>query len=221
MQSALHLGVITTLLLFLCSHISLTAQSDTTLLLTPTDTVPLAAIDTTAVDSLKERGLFRRFFARPDGLPQPKTALILSLAVPGAGQVYNGKWWKVPFVYGAIGALGYSINFNSRNYTLLRTAFKRKQRDLPHFFSGTRLDNAAFLKAERDRYDKARQFSYAGLVVVWLINGIEAFTNAHLLNFDVSDDLSWRVQPVSAKEGDLFPQTGMGLVVYFGRSQLF
>ena len=161
--------------------------------------------------------MVRRFLARPEGLPQPKTALILSLAVPGAGQVYNGKWWKVPFVYGAIGALGYSINYNSRNYLKLHTAFKRKQRGLPHIFSDTRLDNASFLKAERDSFDKARQFSYAGLVVVWLINGIEAFTNAHLLNFDVSDDLGFRVQPVSAKPGDPFPHNGIGLVVYLNK----
>lgn len=207
--------ILYTLFLLLIAGSTLSAQTDSVLILTPRDTVSLTeAPSVLRGDTLaRESGFFRNFLRKENGLPQPRTSFILSMAIPGSGQIYNGKWWKVPFVYGAIGGLGILVNNNSRRYILYRTAFKRKQRDLPHFFSSVpRLDNADYLKSERDKYDKNRQLSYVGLVVVWLINGVEAFTDAHLMNFDVSDDLSVRLKPVSyqnALSGESY--TGIGL----------
>ncbi len=189
-----------------------------------TDSISIAeiktTIDSTVVDSLangvKKDNPLRKFLKKPDGFPQPRTSLILSFAIPGAGQVYNGKWWKVPLVYGAIGGLGYLINDNSRKYIQLRTAYKRKQAGLVHDFTDTRFDSATALKSERDKYDKNRQLSYIGLVVVWLINGIEAFTDAHLMNFDVSDDLSLEFKPVFEENLMQESYSGVGVVLRFG-----
>ena len=203
-------------ILFLSFFINLSAQTDS---ISITEISP--TIDSTVIDSLtngvKKDNPLRKFLAKPDGLPQPRTSLILSFAVPGAGQVYNGKWWKVPLVYGAIGGLGYLINDNSRKYIQLRTAYKRKQADLPHDFTGTRFDSGTALKSERDKYDKNRQLSYIGLVIVWLINGVEAFTDAHLMNFDVSDDLSLEFKPVFEENLSQGTYSGVGIVLRFGK----
>jgi len=201
-------------LLFLFS-LNISAQTDS-LTITTFET----GIDSTVIDSLtngvKKDTPLRKFFKKPDGLPQPRTSLILSLAVPGAGQIYNGKWWKVPLVYGAIGGLGYLINDNSTKYIQLRTAYKRSQAGLTHDFTDTRFDSASALKSERDKYDKNRQLSYIGIVVVWLINGIEAFTDAHLMNFDVSDDLSLEFKPVFEENLSQGTYSGVGVVLRFG-----
>lgn len=203
--------------LFLSFFINLSAQIDS---ISKAEIRTQVDSTSTVIDSLangvKKENPLRKFFAKPDGLPQPRTSLILSFAVPGAGQVYNGKWWKVPIVYGAIGGLGYLINDNSRQYIQLRTAYKRKQAGLTHDFSDTRFDSATALKSERDKYDKNRQLSYIGLVIVWLINGVEAFTDAHLMNFDVSDDLSLEFKPVFEESISQETYSGVGLVLRFG-----
>jgi len=215
-----HFNFFCFLLLFVCTNISAQTDSLSTPSIDPKVDNAIVLIDSLSIDSLsngvKKDNPLRKFFKKPDGLPQPRTSLILSLAVPGAGQIYNGKWWKVPLVYGAIGGLGYLINDNSTKYIQLRTAYKRSQAGLTHDFTDTRFDSASALKSERDKYDKNRQLSYIGIVVVWLINGIEAFTDAHLMNFDVSDDLSLEFKPVFEENLSQGTYSGVGVVLRFG-----
>lgn len=126
--------------------------------------------------------------------PVPKKALLWSLA-PGGGQIYNKRWWKLPLVYGAFAGIAYSIDYNQGRYRRLKTALALKLDGLDHEWSGTTLDNARTLRILRDKYDKNTQLSYVGIVLVYALQGIEAFTDAHLRNFDISDDLSMRIQP--------------------------
>lgn len=172
-----------------------------------------AATDTSATAEAGKKGLF--YFFRKD-YPNPKKALFFSLAIPGAGQVYNGKWWKVPFVYGALGGMGYLVNRNTNEYLTLKRAYRRKLNGLPHDFSGSRIDETRTLKSLRDGADKNRQLSYIGFVVVYLLNGVEAFVDSHLASFDVSDDLSWHLQPSFETTPDQLGTVGVGLVVRFG-----
>ncbi len=130
-----------------------------------------------------------------DKLPQPKKALTLSLVLPGAGQVYNGRIWKLPLVYGAIGGMVYVIDFNQSRFKRLRTALELKRQNLPHEFSGTGIDNERSLLALRDSYDKNRQLSYFGLFVVYALQGVEAFVDAHLQGFEINEDLSLHIRP--------------------------
>ena len=192
------------------------------------DSIPSSSniLDTTAViqeqaitDTLKEKRAFLQMFKKEDGLPNPNTALIMSLVVPGSGQIYNGRWWKVPFVYGGLGGLAYLIDFNTNEYLTLRTAYKRKVMGLPHQFSGSNLDNAATLKRFRDAADKNRQLSYFGFAAVWLVGGAEAFVDAHLLNFDVSDDLSFQIQPSFEPTPDNFSAIGVGISFDLNKSE--
>lgn len=129
--------------------------------------------------------------------PVPKKALLWSIA-PGGGQIYNKRWWKLPLVYGAFAGIVYSIDYNQGRYRRLKTALALKLDGLDHEWSGTTLDNARTLRILRDKYDKNTQLSYVGIVLVYALQGIEAFTDAHLRNFDISDDLSMRIQPAPA-----------------------
>ncbi len=136
--------------------------------------------------------------------PKPKTALYLSLALPGAGQAYNKRWWKLPLVYGAIGGVIYAIDYNTRNYNQFKDALNLKRQDMPHAFTGTFLDNERALLVRRNYFDKNRQLSYIGLVAVYGLQAIEAFVDAHLKNFDIDEDISIRIKPTI----DTFDPTG-------------
>lgn len=176
---------------------------------------PLWAQDTLAVsppppDTLKKPFLH---FLRNEN-PDPKTALRLSLVLPGAGQAYNGKWWKLPFVYGALGGMVYLIDYNTEGYLLYKTAYRRQLRGLPHDFTGLGfLDNTSLLKDRRDSFDKNRQLSYIGFVAVYALVGIEAFVDAHLASFDVSDDLSFRLKPSLTPTPYDMPALGIGIAI--------
>ena len=140
------------------------------------------------VDSLAQKqGLFSWF---SEGYPAPSKALILS-AIPGGGQAYNKRWWKMPIVYGALGGMVYLIDRNTNEYLYYKRAYRRKVRGLPHDLTGQGgLDSPTVLKSYRDKADKNVQLSYIGFVAVYSLAGIEAFVDAHLASFDVSDDLS-------------------------------
>mgnify|MGYP006885814850 CR=1 FL=1 len=129
--------------------------------------------------------------------PVPKKALLWAIA-PGGGQIYNKRWWKLPLVYGAFAGIIYSVDYNQSRYRRLKTALSLELEGLDHEFTGTTLDNARTLRILRDKYDKNTQLSYVGVVLVYALQGIEAFTDAHLRNFDISDDLSMRIQPAPA-----------------------
>lgn len=150
----------------------------------------------------------------PDGAPIPKKTLVYSMVFPGMGQAYNRRWWKLPFVYGAVGGVVYAIDFNQNLYRRLRDALELKLNDQEHEFSGTSLDNVNALRSNRDTYDRYTQMSYMATILVYGVIAIEAFTDAHLQNFDISDDLSLEIRP-SFKIDELSrrPTTGVSIVL--------
>lgn len=179
------------------------------------DSTSIKINEPTPQDTTSRFAFIKNFLKKENGFPNPKASLTLSLIVPGAGQTYNGKWWKTPIIYGTLGGIAYGINFQSKNYIIYREAYKRKRQGLPHFLTGTRLDDASLLKSRRDKYDKNRQLLYVGMVVAWFANGVEAFTDAHLMNFDVSDDLSLHIQPSFQAINHQDKYSGIGLVFVF------
>lgn len=159
--------------------------------------VPQEKVQMIFMDSVK--------MARKNRLPVPKKALLYSFMLPGAGQVYNGRWWKAPFALGAMGGMGYLVYFNNDYYQRLKKALELELQDQPHEFSDFNL-GVNGLRANRDSYDKNRQLSYVGVVAVYGLIAIEAFVDAHLQNFDMNEDLSWRIKPTFQTD----PRTGMG-----------
>lgn len=129
-------------------------------------------------------------------LPNPGRALRLSLILPGAGQVYNKRWWKLPLVYAAYGGVVYAIDYNQGWLTRFRTAFEAQIQNPPqiHEFSELGLGTTE-LKAFRDKFDKQLQLSYIGLILVHGLVSMEAFVDAHLQSFDIDDDLTLQIKP--------------------------
>jgi hypothetical protein len=159
----------------------LRAQEADTLLL------PEPAPDTLAEQAAKRFAPFAWF---SKDYPDPKKALMFSV-FPGGGQIYNKKWWKLPIVYAGMGGMVYLIDRNSTEYLYFKRAYRRSVRGLPHDLSGRGgLDNPTTLKRFRDQADKNAQYSYMGLIAVFGLAAMDAFVDAHLRTFDVSDDLS-------------------------------
>lgn len=175
------------------------------------DSVPaVSTITPVPSDSVivKKRGFIGRIFK--EDYPNPKKALLLSLAVPGGGQIYNKRWWKLPFVYGAYTGLVLAIDFNTYNYRRFRDAYIAELAKQPHEFSNTGLD-ANDLRRIRDGYDKNKQLSYIGLFAVHLVQTAEAFVDCHLKTFDVSEDLSLKIRPTMNALPTGTPFFGIGL----------
>ncbi len=177
------------------------------------DTFPSVAIQATALDSFMLKA--------PKGR-KPAQALKWAL-IPGGGQVYNKAWWKVPIVYGGlIGAIGVA-DFNTTNYRRFVTALEAEcfGNNIPadcvpqdHEFTGL-VNGTQALRNLRDRFDRDRQNAYLFVFVAYLLQGIEAYSDAHLKSFDVSEDLSFRLQPTVLPGQEL----GLSLCFPLGRSK--
>jgi len=129
-------------------------------------------------------------------LPDPGKALRLGLIIPGAGQIYDRKWWKLPLVYGAYAGVIYAIDYNQGWLNRFKTAFDAQVQNPPEDHEFTQLGlSSTELKAFRDKFDKQLQLSYIGLVLVHGLASLEAFVDAHLQSFDIDDDLTLRVSP--------------------------
>jgi len=126
--------------------------------------------------------------------PNPKKALLWAI-IPGGGQIYNKSWIKIPFVYGGFFGMYKTIEYNQSRYRRLRDALDAKRKGEEHEFSGTAYDNENTLYVLRNQFDKSTQLSYIGMVAVYFLQGLDAFVTAHLNNFDIDEDISYKIKP--------------------------
>lgn len=123
----------------------------------------------------------------------PRRASLLSAAFPGAGQLYNQKYWKLPIVYGAAFALGYYINLNHSQYVRTRDAYLQVKAGQPDYYNG--LYSAEQLVRLREYWRRNRDLLIIVSAFTYLLNIADAAVDAHFSTFDVSDDLSMRPLP--------------------------
>ena len=114
-----------------------------------------------------------------------------SAVLPGWGQVNNGKWWKVPLVYGALGASGYYIQTEGATYKEYRDGYVAMTDDDPETVYVTSLSPSDVLAA-RDFHRTNLEQSVLTFVLIWGAQVVDAHVDAHLLGFDVSEDLGWQ-----------------------------
>ena len=133
--------------------------------------------------------------------PDPKKALWFSLAVPGLGQIYNRSWWKTPLIYGGLGVSIWFIRDNNQNYKDFRTAYSESFDPNTDNELVLKYPNQESLRRIRDIYYKRYQLSIIATAAIYLMNGIEAYVDAHLKNFEISDDLSLRWATPQATPG--------------------
>lgn len=140
--------------------------------------------------------------------PNAKRALWLSIVLPGAGQIYNRKYWKLPIVYGGFLGCIYAIRWNNMMYHDYSQAYMDIMDDNPETESYneflhlgatiTDSNKSTYqnkFKKRKDYYRKYRDLSVFALIGVYALSVIDAYVDASLSEFDISEDLSLRVEP--------------------------
>lgn len=164
------------------------------------DSLPISAPSVSRTDSVKVSN------------HNPTTAILLSI-IPGGGQIYNHKAWKIPIIYGLMGTSGYFIYYFGHRMVMARNEFiNRRDGNLDQlnpFFKDDPDENLIPLK---NTYLRNMELAIGATVILYALNFIDAMVDAHLYYFDVSDDLSllWSptVMPTYASSSPAF---GIGL----------
>lgn len=147
-------------------------------------------------------------------LHSPKKATIMSACLPGLGQVYNRKYWKVPVLYAGLGGVGYSIYFNNKYYQDFRKAYIARTDNLLETTDEYPRYSATNLLDLRNYYRHNLELSVIILTAVYILNIVDASVDAHLYDFDISNDLSMSFQPALWNAGSAFcPSIGGGLTI--------
>lgn len=134
----------------------------------------------------------------------PKKAAIRSAIVPGLGQAYNRKYWKIPIIYAALGITGYLFVYNLQTYKDLKFAYEAKYKaSVPPYDSSDYHNikeeylplSMEALQQYRNQYRQYVDYSAVFFVLFWGLNVVDAVVDAHLKAFDISPDLSLKVKP--------------------------
>jgi len=145
----------------------------------------------------------------------PRKAALMSTIVPGLGQIYNKKYWKVPIIYAGIAGLAYSFNANQTKYIKYLTLYKYRIDGDPSTVANTSFsdDNLNLLQQYYHRY---RNLSAIGLSLLYIMNIVDASVDAHMFTFDVSDDLSFHIHPTLINTASVnHYTTGLSLNISF------
>ncbi len=158
---------------------------------------------------------------KSDYTHMPKRAAIWSAVIPGAGQIYNERgywiipqkkhraWWKVPIIYGGLGACGYFFFQNNKQASLLKQEFlfrdAQPDPEAPGLFFDERFSEyegtQSLITGQNqdlegfDFFSQRRDYFIIGFLGVWGLNVIEAYVDAHFVTFDVNENLSFNWQP--------------------------
>ncbi len=152
--------------------------------------------------------------------PNAKRAMWLAIVLPGAGQIYNRKYWKLPFVYGGFVGCAYAMRWNNQMFRDYSQAYMDIMDDDPNTQSynqflhlGAKIDSSnleryqRLFKNRKDKFRRWRDLSFFCLVGVYAISIIDAYVDASLSEFDISKDLSLRVEPTIINRSNNVLQT--------------
>ena len=146
----------------------------------------------------------------------PKKSAIMSAILPGMGQVYNKKYWKVPIIYAGMGGLVYSINANQKKYSTYLEAYKFRIDADPSTIDNFPRYTDDNLNTLQQYYKRYRNLSVIGAALLYLMNVIDASVDAHMFTFDVGDDLSFHLQPTLLNTANVkHYTTGLSLKITF------
>ena len=173
--------------------------------------VTTASIDTTKKTSADT--------AKKKAEHSPRKATIRSAIIPGWGQAYNKKYWKIPIVYGALGTAAGFFIYNRKEYIDARDAYRYK---VDTIAANDILIKPKFQPVDAEAVRQYRigvrqyvDYSVLIFLLLWGLNVVDATVDGHLKAFEVSDDLSMRVNPTI---NPLTKQASVGLVFTFGKN---
>lgn len=125
-----------------------------------------------------------------------KKASIYSALIPGYGQYYNKKYWKIPIVYSCIGTAFYIGKWNQNKYLIYKEAFQfRTDQDESTIDEFENIYSEANLVTIKNYHRKNRDLAYIICAGLYLLNIIDASVDAHLFNFTINDDVSLNIEP--------------------------
>ncbi len=189
--------------------------------------VPASTQDSLDMDLPSEEILIdEKIEKRPVNPLAPSKAAFYSAILPGLGQVYNKRYWKVPIVYAAIGTGIYAYNFNNDEYNRFRDAFKRRRAGFTddEFYD---INNSGIVPGSPDISDQAlqdaqeraqrdRDLALAITIGLYVLNIVDANVDAHLKQFNVDEDLAFDFKPyIEYMPVSTDPHYGMALVIKF------
>ena len=173
------------------------------------------AVDTVKVDTInlllpfneKELKKEQRQLKRSQFVPDPQRALWLALVIPGAGQIYNRKYWKLPLVYGGFLGCAYAFTWNQQMYSDYSQAYLDIMDDNPatqsykdflppnYDITGREDRYKEIFKNRKNRYRRWRDLSVFCFAGVYLLSVVDAYVDAQLSEFDITPDLSLHLEP--------------------------
>lgn len=183
-----------------------------------TDSAKMAAV----VDSVVKSAPTARA-AKAKFIPDPKRALWLALVIPGAGQIYNRKYWKLPIFYGGFLGCTYALMWNQQMYRDYAQAYIDIMDNDPNTASyksmlppgydiaGQEDRFKTVFKNKKDRYRRWRDYAAFSFVGVYILSVIDAYVDAQLSVFDISKDLSMNVRPTVISVNGLKKSSAVGV----------
>lgn len=197
---------------------------------------PDTIVSSTPVDTARLRQLSDSLLAQPIAkaqqqvqkafVPKPTKALWLSLVLPGAGQIYNRKYWKLPIIYGGFLGCAYALTWNQMMYRDYSQAYLDIMDDDPNTKSyldmlppryditGREDQFKKIFKRKKDFYRRYRDLSAFCFIGVYLLSVVDAYVDAQLSEFDISPDLSMKVEPAVIGTPKLMGGTTSGRAAY-------
>jgi len=142
----------------------------------------------------------------------PKKAALYSAVLPGLGQAYNRKYWKIPIIAAGTGALFYSFNFNQSRFSSFKEELVKRQQNLGNLDPELDRYSDANLNELQDFYRRNRDLTIVGFALLYALNIIDATVDAHLFDFSVNDDLSLHLRPASLP---LLASSGLSIQLRF------
>lgn len=137
-------------------------------------------------------------------MPNPTKATWLAVVFPGGGQIYNRKYWKLPIIYGGFAGCAYALSWNGKMYKDYAKAYldimdsdpnTNSHLDIRGLSNYPENQQKELLRKRKDMFRRYRDLSIFAFIGVYLISVIDAYVDAELSNFDITPDLSMRVEP--------------------------
>lgn len=166
----------------------------------------------------------QRVLARANFKPDPNKSLWLALTFPGAGQIYNRKYWKLPIIYGGAVGVAYAISYYGGYYNDYMRGYRDYMDSDPNTNYHLELIPTGYPESNAGTYVKNRVNSYRRYrdifivvgVVVYALSVIDAYVDAQLADFDISTDLSMKVRPkLDIEQHTGKPIAGCQMQIYF------
>jgi hypothetical protein len=191
------------------------APKELELLETPVDTATLALKMDSAQRVLPK--------AKKRFIPNANKATWLAIAFPGAGQIYNRKYWKLPIVYGGFVGCAYALNWNNKMYKDYSQAYLDIMDDDPgtksyedflplnSSIAGQEERFKEIFRKRKDMYRRQRDLSIFAFIGVYLLSVIDAYVDAELSDFDISKDIGLKVEPAIFNDGNTKNFNSVGL----------